>query len=129
MIIHIETIPHSQQKYETVGNYWIDESGVLQIRVSDMGNDDFNFLVGIHEMIEFYLTMKRGIPESTITAFDIEFEKERAIGMQDDYAEAGNDPFCPYKQEHFFATTIERLMAAELKIDWNEYDEALFNVT
>ena len=28
----------------------------------------------------------------------------------------------PYRKEHFFATNLERLLAAELKVDWFEYD-------
>lgn len=121
MKIIIQTIPHSEMRYDTCGDYW-EENGIMKIRVSDMGNDDYSFLVAIHEMIEQHLCKKRGITEESITHFDIEFEKNREKGNDD---EPGDDPRSPYKREHFFATTIERLVASELGVDWQEYEKEI----
>lgn len=121
----IETIPHGDQKYPTVGDWRTDSDGTLQIKVSDMGNDDYALLVALHELIEVTLCKKRGITEKSVDAFDIKFEKEREAGLHGETEEPGDAPDAPYKREHFFATNIERMMAQELGVDWNEYDKAV----
>lgn len=123
--ILIKTIPHSEHRYETVGDYQYDEEGNETIDVSEMNNEDYEFLVCIHELVESYLCKKRNISEESITAFDTDFEKNRAEGNTD---EPGDDPNAPYRKEHFFATTIERLMAAELGVDWKTYDDTVVNL-
>jgi hypothetical protein len=123
MEIHIKTIPHNEHRYSgTVGDYWEDENGVLQIRVSKMGNEDYEYLVAGHELREAYLCKKRGIAEPDITAFDIQF------GIEGGQGEPGDDPRAPYRKEHFFSTSIERLEAAELGVDWQKYDEAIIKL-
>jgi hypothetical protein len=118
-MIVIETIPHYLQEYNTCGN-WKIHKGSIEITVSDLGNEKHEFLIGLHELIEAYLCKCRGIKEKDVTAFDKEFEAKKVEGNQN---EPGDDPKSPYKKEHFFATSIERLMAAELGVDWNEYDK------
>lgn len=125
MEIHIKTIPHKDQRYETVGDYWVDQNGVQQVRISDMGNDDYAFLVAMHELTELYLCQKRGILEPDITAFDKDFESNRPVGNTD---EPGDSQDAPYRKEHFFATSIERLIAGEIGADWSEYDDAVTNL-
>jgi hypothetical protein len=119
---NIKSIPHNEHRYETVGDYWLDEKGVTQFRVSDMGNEDYHFLVGIHELVEEYMTRKRGIKETDIKAFDEAFEAKRAPGNTD---EPGDDPAAPYRKEHRFAENIERQIALELGVDWAEYTRAV----
>ena len=63
MRIVIETIPHDKHRYETVGDYWYDDMGTLQVRVSDMGNEFYEKMVVIHELIEEALTKQKGISE------------------------------------------------------------------
>lgn len=121
MNITIKTIPHAEQRYPTVGD-WIEEGGGLIVAVSDMGNDDFAFLVGLHEMIEGWLCLRRRIDQGAVDAFDVAFEAARQPGNTD---EPGDHPDAPYRREHFFATSIERLMAAELGVDWAEYEKAV----
>lgn len=120
----IQTIPHKYQDYETVGN-WNFANGVLLVFVSDMGDPRYNFLVGIHEAVEAMICKHRGVKEEDITAFDVEFEKNRPEGNED---EPGDDPNAPYKKEHFTATNVERIVAAELDVDWNEYDKAVMSL-
>jgi hypothetical protein len=125
MKIQLRTIPHTKQKYETCGNYWVDQNGVRQIRVSDMGNEDYAFLVGLHEQIEQHLCLKRGITEESISAFDIAYEANRPEG---DESEPGDHPDSPYRKEHFFATNIERMIALELGVDFAEYSKAVMSL-
>ncbi len=119
MKINIETIPHHQQRYPTVGDYW-DEKGVEQIRVSEMPDWRYEMLVAVHELIEMALTKHREIAEESISEFDINFEDSRRNNLVT--GEPGDHPNAPYKREHFFATNLERLLAAELGVDWFEYD-------
>ena len=53
MEIYFKTIPEEEQRYETTGDWWIDENGVLQIRCSDYITDEKRqFLIFIHEVVE-----------------------------------------------------------------------------
>lgn len=119
MIIRIESIPHDQQRYPTVGDYW-DEKGVDQVRVSQMPDWRYEALVVVHELVEMFLTRHRDIPEERITEFDVDFEESRLKNLV--AGEPGDHPNAPYRNEHFFATNLERLFAAELGVDWFEYD-------
>ena len=49
MKINIETISHGQQRYPTPGDYWYDEEGTLQVRISDLGNELYEKMIAIHE--------------------------------------------------------------------------------
>jgi hypothetical protein len=118
--MHIETIPHESQRYRTVGDYWCDESGIEQIRVSEMMDWRYEVLVAVHEIIEMALTRQRGIPEEGISEFDVKFEQNKDHGLVS--GEPGDNINAPYRKEHFFATNVERLVAAELGVDWFEYD-------
>ena len=124
MKIIIETIPHDQHRYETCGDYWQDADGTRHIRVSDMGDDRLATLVALHELIEWTLCDDRGIAEPDIMAFD------KAVPDDSPYADdPGHDPAAPYHKEHVFAECVERLVAAELGVNWQDYEkrvEALF---
>ena len=120
---NLRVIPHSKQRYETVGDYEF-KNNQWDITVSSMDNPDYVFLVMIHELIELYLTQKKDILEEDISKFDIEFEKLREeypklIGSM----ECGDMTSAPYFEEHQFATKIEKLVAEGLGVDWNEYDK------
>lgn len=125
MKIVIETIAHEEQRYPTCGDYF-EENGVQRVLVSNMGNEDYEFLVAVHELVELWLTKRRGISEESISAFDKTFEKQREVGMLDELnAEAGDDPNAPYQNEHNFATGIERMVCAAIGIKWYDYEEAI----
>jgi hypothetical protein len=119
--IRIETIPHEKQQYETVGN-WFWDVDTLVIHVSNMKNWKYELLVAIHEITETALCRDRNISEDSVTDFDLEFEARRQEGNTD---EPGDDPNSPYRKEHLFATNIERLLAAELKVEWDKYEKTI----
>lgn len=121
MRIVIESIPHDQQRYETCGDYTTDADGALHIRVSHT-EDDYDFLIAVHELIEAYLCAKRGITGEEIDAFDFAFERARKEGNFD---EPGNNPAAPYFMEHKFATAIERQVSKELGVKWAVYDKTI----
>lgn len=126
--INVLTIPHAHQRYETIGNYWsLDKKEAeREVRVSELGNWKYEFLVAIHEQVEQALCIDRGISEELITKFDEEYEATRR--PDDLTSEPGDDPRAPYKREHFFATSIERLIAAELGVDWSEYEKVIYSL-
>lgn len=152
MDINIKIIPHSEQRYETVGDWWFEYKDTnpkpytadseinplapssLEIRVSDLGQgkklhlDNFygSLCVAVHELIEVILCSRRGITQEEVDKFDKEFEENRKENNTD---EPGDDPAAPYRKEHFFATSIERLLAAELGLDWKEYEESINNLS
>ena len=116
MKIEMKTITASKQRYPTVGDYWYAH-GTRKIRVSDMKNKDYNFLVFLHEVIEQHLVEKRGISGKKITFFDITYEQSREALNPDCQDAPGNHKKCPYKKEHRFAENMERMMALELGVD------------
>ena len=121
MKIVIDTIPHSDQRYDTCGD-WVWEQGTLRISVSETGNEDYNFLVALHEMIEAYLCATSGIPEEVVTQFDMEFERQRKEG---DVNEPGDSRAAPYHAQHRVASEVERYLSALMHIDWREYESTI----
>jgi hypothetical protein len=119
MRIEIQTIPHGEQRYPTVGDYWDDQEAV-QVRVSEMHDWRYVILVAVHEIVEAMLARYRGISEDAIGNFDQAFEKKREQGLV--RGEPGDAADSPYRREHFFATNMERLLAAELGVDWAIYE-------
>lgn len=119
--IVIEAIAHEQHRYPTVGDYFEGSDG-WTVRVSRCGDARYEFLVALHELVEWFLTQQRGISEPDILAFDEAFEREREQGMHGEREQPGDDPRAPYGREHRFAERIERLAAGELGVDWDEYD-------
>lgn len=123
MKFKIETIPHKSQRYETVGDYQLQPDGYWYISVSDTGDKKMNFLIQLHEFIELNLTQFNNISEQSIMEFDLYYEKKRSLGLVKQDSEPGF--YGPYKKQHTIATSIEMLMAAELGIDWIEYEEKI----
>ena len=125
MKINIEVIPHKQERYNTIGDYWIDDKEVVQIRVSELGNRNqtdarrYEFLVILHELIEMGLCKFAGVDFRSIDNFDKDYESQR---QPEDMAEPGDDPKAPYKKQHLIATGIEKIVAAELGVDWQTYE-------
>lgn len=126
MNIHIQTIPHSLQRYDTCGDYWFEKNGDLEVRISSMGNMFFEALVMFHELTELFLCLRRGIPFEDIDKFDINYEKEREKGLHKPDDEPGWDKKAPYHKEHVFAEMkVERPLARALKIAWGKYADAV----
>ena len=124
MNVRIEVIPHAQHRYPTVGD-WYFEGKDLVIRVSKLSDWRREMLVAVHELVEVLICKQRGISQSAVDAFDKKFEADRAKGRHGKGDEPGDDPKAPYRKEHFFATNIEALCAAELGVDWGSYGKEL----
>lgn len=109
-------VPHLAQRYNTVGDYYYKNQSHLQILISELGDDNYHFLVLLHELIEAHLCRLRGIEEPLIKAFDESYSGS---------GEPGASPDAPYQKEHLFAESIERLVATELGVDWDTYSKAV----
>lgn len=71
------------------------------------------------------LCTHHNISSSMVDRFDMEFEENRTEG---DVSEPGDSEYAPYHRDHCIATAIERLMCAELDVNWQEYEQALFEL-
>ena len=90
------------------------------MRISNLGDEDLEFLVLIHELVESYLCKVRGIEFDEIDAFD---------KGHPELDEPGESSEAPYHKEHLFAESIEKQLAQELKVDWNLYMERIQEVS
>lgn len=151
MKIVIETIPHDQHRYPTAGDwYYADEpttpevgaptEKVLHIKVSNLSDRRREALIAIHELVEVILCEHDGVTQEAVDAFDMEFEKKRQERIDDAarkvtepgvtsgeealiaIEEPGDDEKAPYRDQHCFATGIERLLASRLGVGWKDYE-------
>jgi len=120
MNIIIKTIPHKEQRYDTVGDYFTDDDGTIQMRISELGDNRMNILIAIHELYEKFACQAKGITDEQIDEFDINYDG--------DYDECGQDPSAPYHQEHMDATEVEKLACEKFGFNWEEYDKIVMEL-
>lgn len=121
--IVIEFIENSDQKYPTCGDYEYDDEGVLQVRVSKLGNDYMEELIAIHELVEEMLARRNGVTVKEITDFDLAYEEERELHLHSLTDEPGFDRRSPYLKFHTYATGVEMGLCSMLDISWNDYND------
>ena len=142
--IVIKTIPHDEQSYDTLGNWWITDDGTLHVTTSELGDHRMSMACGIHEAIEALLCNLDGVDQDRVTAFDEEYETRRQFMIErtnpepprpkeyesllfgcncviTEDSEPGEDRHSVYRLQHAFADGIERLLAMELGIVWADY--------
>ena len=108
-------IPHTDQYYDTAGNYW-DDGSEWKMRVSKMEDWRYEALVTLHEFIEMCLTTHHNISWDDIDYFD------RNEGKDSD--DPGRMPEAPYHNEHMLAMQLEKKFAKMLGVDWKKYDSS-----
>jgi hypothetical protein len=116
-------ISAASQRYPTLGDYYEDGKGTLHFNISDTGNDTYNKVILVHELVEQILTEYEGIKEEDIFAFDLWVENEIEEGRYD--GEPGDHPLSPYKKQHIFAENIERQIMNFLGLDFKKYESDL----
>lgn len=128
--IDIRSIPHAHQRYNTCGDWYTFKDGgmeTMKIFVSSLPTREEMYLIAIHELIEAFLCECRGITQTEVDRFDKDFESKRCRGDSDlsmnPCEEPGDDPSAPYYKQHQFATGIERILAAEARVSWLEYEQ------
>lgn len=122
MTIIIETIEHKDQRYSTVGDWFFEShtpgNQVLRINVSKMADWRHEACIAVHELVEVLMCMEAGISQADVDRFDKEFEANR---HPDSVEEPGDSLDAPYRKQHGIASGIERILGAELGVDWNKY--------
>lgn len=116
--IEIKTIPHSQQRYDTVGD-WFYEHNKWCFRISDMDDWRMELAVAVHELVECSLCRFAGITQVEVDDFDMAYEATRD---PNNYDEPGDDPRAPYHRQHCVATGVERIVVCMLGLNWKEYE-------
>lgn len=116
--IVIRTVEARDQRYATVGD-WVEKGDSVVITVSKLGYPDMEFLVAIHELVEWYLCQRYGIPPELVDAFDKSWKPHSG------FDEPGNDPAAPYFAQHQFASVIEKTVQYQLGVWQVNYDREL----
>lgn len=125
--ITLDLIPHSEQRYNTVGDWYFDPDDPehLLIKGSELRGSATPWLqwaVPLHEAFEALASLAAGIGPEVVDEFDKTFELMHA----DDDKEPGDDPFCPIHRQHKAATRVEKLFVTKmLGCDWENYLDAL----
>lgn len=114
--ITVETIPHNEQRYETVGDWKIEDDDCWTVTVSAMPDWRHEFLVAIHELVEMALCFNQGVSAESVDTFDTTYT---GVG------EPGDDPASPYALQHCAAEGVERLLATMLDVKWSEYEATI----
>lgn len=117
--ISIEFIPHREQRYPTVGD-WFFRDDELVIRVSDLHNWKYNAAIAVHELVEVLLCASDGVTQLSVDNFDTNFELNRE---EKNFDEPGDDPDAPYHKQHGIATGVERILIAQFGENWSRYEK------
>lgn len=96
-------------RYPTLGD-WYDD----RIFVAETGDDRYNFLIAIHELVEQFLCQFDGVEEKDVTDFDLKHL---------DSDEPGTLLTAPYRNQHADAEQVEKLMSNILGVNWKEYGD------
>jgi hypothetical protein len=126
MKITIEFIPHEDQRYNTIGDWFFEPpskpSGgrYMVIKVSTMKDRRHMYLVAVHELVEALICQEDGISQLMVDKFDVQWKRPH---LTDDVQinEPGEDPRAPYHEQHVQAENIERILAAALCVHWQTY--------
>lgn len=104
--IRIEFVPAASMRYVTLGDFWETDDALI-IQVSDEVPPNEQYLVALHELIEWKLCALSGITNKQIDDFDFVYQGD---------GEPGDEPHSPYRTQHRFAMLIEHLMAHEMGV-------------
>ena len=110
--INIQIIPHGLMRDQSqYGDFWTDERGALQIRVSEYADLRDARDIAIHELLEAWRCAERGVPFTDIDQFDLDHT---------DHPDPGLLPTAPYHKEHVASMQIEYLIAQQDGRDFSE---------
>jgi len=141
--IQIETIPHVKQRYPTVGDWYFtnaagqiidpaapiisliqsqEEVVILTIKVSTLQDWRKVMLIAVHELVEVALCISSGVTQDQVDRFDMQYEELRKPG---DESEPGDACLAPYRDQHCYATAVERMLCAAFGLSWEEYEREI----
>jgi hypothetical protein len=103
-------------RYSTVGDWLNPTTDQRMVLVADLPDDRMRFALALHEQVEQALCIQHGVSQVEVDRWDLAFTGD---------GEPGDDPACPYFNEHAAATQIEWLYCELSGLDWNDYEKAL----
>lgn len=129
-IVEMRAIAHSDQRYDTWGDWEFDASDKLTITMSELPKPNwrYDYLGAIHELLEAALCRHQGITQADVDAFDIDYEKRRMAGQTQAACgckitdDPGGDIHAPYRLAHAYALSVEYGLARLLDVDPAAYD-------
>ena len=121
MDISIKTIPMKEMRYKTIGDWWFDEYGNIEIRVAELGDWKLEAIVYIHELVEILLCKFKGITQKQVDDFDM---SEYGLSLE----EPGLDLKAPYFEQHAIALKVEELLYKELDVNVDEFEDKMGEV-
>ena len=146
MKILIETVAHSAQRYDTCGDWTVSPEGNWTIKVSSLHNWRHELLIAIHELVEMTLCRDKEITAKEVDDFDIDYQRKlehlaqcnngtvcrdadhEELRVETSAEEPGDSVNAPYYKQHQIASAVERLLAAEMKVDWLAYSDQVDNL-
>lgn len=100
MQIVIKTIPHSEQRYNTVDDWLIDEKGDIFMYISEDEQIEM-FKSIIHGLTECLLCIKHGVTQQQVDDYDLAHSETDNPGENID---------APYHKEHIAGNIAEALL-------------------
>lgn len=115
--ITITQIDDTEFRYDTLGDWRYDErpDGVVaHITVPKFGGDTnyAAWLIAIHELVELFLCIRQGVTQQAADEFH---------AAHPDSDEYGDEPDCPYYEQHQIADAVEKLLCGAIGVDWKDY--------
>ena len=101
-------------QYRDGYDYWVDERGILQIRIAEFENPDFTLYWAIHELLEFWRCTKKGVTLKAIEDFD-------AIAFAKGIDDPGSEPDAPYRKEHMQSLLIQDILCMQDRYDEDDF--------
>lgn len=98
------------------GDYWKDEHGALQIRVSQFDNHIDVLALLHHELDEAWMCAVNGVDYADIDKFDQEHQETDDPGLL---------KCAPYHHEHMDGEEIERLICHQKGRTWEDHYNAV----
>lgn len=124
MNINIQVIENKDHRPGISGADWYyDQKGDLQVRVSKMSDWRREMILAFHEASEAIMCRHNGVTVQAVDDYDRPFEEKK-----DNVTNVGDRTDCPYRREHCFASAIERILAGELEVPWQDYDDELAKI-
>lgn len=121
-MVSFERRPHKGMRYDTLGDWFYDDNGLLRVIVAtDDGIAPISTkeqkLILLHELIEVWLCEEEGITQKMVDDFDFAWDHrgDPEVHAIDD--EPGDDPRAPYRIQHRRAMIMEHLFANFLGMD------------
>ena len=118
--IVIDFIPHEHHRYDTLGDwYYVEQPDGTQLQIMvthTPGKPLYEQAIAVHELVEALLCNADGVSQATVDGWDM----ATSAGE-----EPGEEPGCPYRDQHATATTIEKIFLRESGEAWWEYENYL----